>query len=83
MARDILRSRQKLGQKQEELAKLAGIRVETLCRLERGKHAPLTTTIEKIDRALQQVEARQAKPRKRPPKKQAKPKPNTKSPTRC
>ncbi|MBX3439724.1 MAG: helix-turn-helix domain-containing protein [Planctomycetaceae bacterium] len=63
MARDILRSRQKLGLKQEELAALAGIRVETLCRLERGKHAPTVDTLEKLDRALKKAEARQAKKR--------------------
>jgi DNA-binding XRE family transcriptional regulator len=82
MARDILRSRQALGLKQEELANLAGIRVETLCRLERGKHSPSINTMRKLDHALKQAEAAQAKPPKRPPKKQAKPKPNTKPPAR-
>ncbi len=61
MARDILRSRRKLGLTQEELAKRAGIRVETLCRLERGRHAPTIATMEKLDNALKKAEAQQAK----------------------
>jgi DNA-binding XRE family transcriptional regulator len=82
IARDIITERVKVGLSQRALAKLAGIRVETLCRIETGKHTPTVQSIEKIDLALKQAEARQAKPRKRPPKKQANPKANTKSPTR-
>jgi DNA-binding XRE family transcriptional regulator len=37
---------------QVKLAKLAGIRPETLNRLEQGKHTPSMETINKIDRAL-------------------------------
>jgi DNA-binding XRE family transcriptional regulator len=52
IARGIIRDRVKAGLNQKELAKLAGIRVETLCRIETGRHIPSMPTIEKIDRAL-------------------------------
>jgi transcriptional regulator with XRE-family HTH domain len=41
-----------LGLTQQALAKLAGVRQETLSRLESGKHSPTVRTVEKIDRAL-------------------------------
>ena len=52
IARSILRSRRKAGLTQVELARLAGIRPETLNRIEKGKHAPSVATVEKIERAL-------------------------------
>ena len=52
IARDIIRDRVAAGLNQKELAKRAGIRVETLCRIESGKHTPSIPTIEKIDKAL-------------------------------
>jgi DNA-binding XRE family transcriptional regulator len=55
LARDIIRDRVKAGLSQKELAKLAGIRVETLCRIETGKHTASIPTIDKIDRALKRV----------------------------
>jgi DNA-binding XRE family transcriptional regulator len=64
LARDILRQRRALGLTQAELARRAGIRVETLNRLEQGKHSPSVPTVEKIDRALKAAEAHQAAQRK-------------------
>ena len=55
MARDIIRERVAAGLSQRDLAKLAGIRVETLCRIETGKHTPSVPTMEKLDRALKKV----------------------------
>lgn len=52
IARDIVRERVKLGLTQREFAKLADVRVETLCRIETGKHTASTATIAKLDRAL-------------------------------
>jgi DNA-binding XRE family transcriptional regulator len=52
IARDIIRERKALGLTQEQLAKLAGVRQETLCRLETGRHSPTVRTVEKIDKAL-------------------------------
>jgi transcriptional regulator with XRE-family HTH domain len=42
---------------QGDLAKRAGVRVETLSRLEHAKHSPNVATIDKIVRALEQAEA--------------------------
>jgi DNA-binding XRE family transcriptional regulator len=55
-ARDILRARRKLGLSQVELARRAGIRPETLNRIEQGKNKPSIPTIAKIDRALRQAD---------------------------
>lgn len=63
IARSIIQERRQLGLTQTELARLAGVRQETICRLESGKHAPVVRTVEKIDRALkryaEQVEKKQ------------------------
>jgi DNA-binding XRE family transcriptional regulator len=55
-ARDILRARRKLGLSQVELARRAGIRPETLNRIEHGRNKPSVPTIAKIDRALKAAE---------------------------
>jgi predicted transcriptional regulator len=55
-ARDILRARRKLGLSQVDLARRAGIRAETLNRIEHGKNTPSVPTIAKIDRALREAE---------------------------
>ena len=52
LARDIVRDRERVGWSQAELARQSGIRVETLNRIETGKHTPSVSTIEKIDTAL-------------------------------
>jgi ribosome-binding protein aMBF1 (putative translation factor) len=52
IARDIIKERRALGLSQLQLAELAGLRQETLSRLESGKHSPTVRTVEKIDRAL-------------------------------
>jgi ribosome-binding protein aMBF1 (putative translation factor) len=62
IARDIVKERRALGLSQERLAELAGVRQETLSRLESGKHSPTVRTVEKIDWALKQF----AKSKRRP-----------------
>ncbi|MBN1909780.1 MAG: helix-turn-helix transcriptional regulator [Pirellulales bacterium] len=52
IAQDIVRERRRLGMTQMELAEMAGIRQETLSRLEGGKHRPNVRTIERIEAAL-------------------------------
>ena len=52
IARDIVADRKSAGLTQQELAKRAGIRQETLSRIESGKHPPMLKTLKKIDRAL-------------------------------
>jgi DNA-binding XRE family transcriptional regulator len=58
LARKILKRRREAALTQVKLAKLAGIRPETLNRLEQGKHTPSMETINKIDRALSKAEVR-------------------------
>jgi DNA-binding XRE family transcriptional regulator len=65
LARRIIRGRADAGLTQRELAKLAGISFEHLCRIETGKHTPGLPTIEKIERALKNA----AQPAKRTDKK--------------
>lgn len=66
LARKIIRDRVAVGLSQRELSLRAGIRVETLCRIETGKHTPSVPTIDKLDRALKQAarEQRAGKRRK-------------------
>jgi ribosome-binding protein aMBF1 (putative translation factor) len=52
LARDIVKDRVAAGLSQRELARRAGIRAETLCRIESGQHTPTVESIERIDRAL-------------------------------
>jgi DNA-binding XRE family transcriptional regulator len=60
LARDILRHRRRLGLSQAELARCAGIRPETLNRIEQGKRSPSVRTVDKIDRALRAAEKKSA-----------------------
>jgi ribosome-binding protein aMBF1 (putative translation factor) len=55
LARKIIRDRTAVGLSQRQLALKAGVRVETLCRIETGKHTPSVATIEKLDRELKRV----------------------------
>jgi DNA-binding XRE family transcriptional regulator len=58
LARKLIRRRRTLGLTQAELAKRASVRVETLSRLEHGKHSPNVATVDKIVRALEKAESR-------------------------
>ncbi len=55
IARSIIRDRQAAGLSQQELARRAGVRQETVSRIESGKHSPTVRTVEKVDRVLQRV----------------------------
>ncbi|RJP37990.1 MAG: XRE family transcriptional regulator [Phycisphaerales bacterium] len=68
LARRIIAGRAAAGLTQRQLAEAAGIRVETVCRLETGKHTPSVETIGKIDRALRDATKR---PRKQTRKRSA------------
>ncbi|MCE9553116.1 MAG: helix-turn-helix domain-containing protein [Planctomycetes bacterium] len=48
----MIRQRKAAGLTQEELARRAGVRQETICRLESGKHSPTVRTVQRIERAL-------------------------------
>ncbi len=56
IAREVIRRREAVGLSQKALAALAGIRVETLNRIEKAKVTADTATIAKIDRALKRAE---------------------------
>lgn len=58
LARKLILSRRAAGLSQAELARRAGIRIETLNRIERLKLTPTVATVEKIDRALAKAQTR-------------------------
>jgi DNA-binding XRE family transcriptional regulator len=57
IARQIIRDRMALGLSQAELARRAGIRVETLNRLEKARRIPDQRTFNRIDAALKETES--------------------------
>jgi DNA-binding XRE family transcriptional regulator len=63
LARDLIRDRKGVGLSQQQLADLAGIRQETLSRIETGKHTANQRTVEKIMRVIE-AQRRQSRPRK-------------------
>jgi len=58
LARDLIRDRKGVGLSQQRLADLAGIRQETLSRIETGRHTASRRTIDKI---MQVIEAKRRK----------------------
>ncbi len=58
IAREIIQRRQAVGLSQKALAAAAGVRVETLNRIEKCKVTADNATIGKIDRALTKAEKR-------------------------
>ncbi len=53
LARDLIRDRKSVGLSQQRLADLAGIRQETLSRIETGKHTASSRTVDKIMRVIE------------------------------
>ena len=53
LARDLIRDRKGVGLSQQRLADLAGVRQETLSRIETGKHTASPRTVDKIMRAIE------------------------------
>jgi len=56
LAIKIIRHRRRLGLSQAELARRAGIRPESLNRIEQNRVEPSVRTVDKIDRALREAE---------------------------
>ena len=63
LARDLIRDRNGVRLSQQRLADLAGIRQETLSRIENGKHTANPRTVDKIMRVIE-AERRRVRPRK-------------------
>jgi DNA-binding XRE family transcriptional regulator len=61
LARDLIRDRKGVGLSQQRLADLAGIRQETLSRIETGKHTASQRTVEKIMRVIEAERRRHPK----------------------
>jgi len=61
IAREILRRRTAAQLTQGALAELAGVRLETVCRIERGRNTASTASIAKLDRALSKAEQKAAR----------------------
>src|SRR5260370_36210286 len=57
IARSIIRHRRRAGLTHVELARRAGIRPETLNRIEQGNHSPSVPTVERIERRLKRAAA--------------------------
>ncbi len=55
IARDIIRQRRELGLSQQDLANLAGVRQETISRIETGKHSAGVETIDKLAKAFKKA----------------------------
>jgi DNA-binding XRE family transcriptional regulator len=62
LARDLIRARKGVGLSQQQLAERAGLRQETISRLETGKHTAHPRTVDKIMRVIEA--ARRKKHRK-------------------
>lgn len=52
IARELVSDRIRRGWTQTELARRSGVRLETISRIESGKHIPRQETLMKLDRAL-------------------------------
>src|SRR2546425_1067157 len=61
LARDLIRDRRALGLSQQQLAALAGLRQETISRLESGKHTADPRTVDKLCAALEREQNRRQK----------------------
>lgn len=58
IARDIIRARRAAGLSQQALAERAGVRQETISRIETAKHSASPATIAKIEGALRAASSR-------------------------
>ncbi|MEX0700671.1 MAG: helix-turn-helix transcriptional regulator [Planctomycetales bacterium] len=63
LARDMIRNRKGVGLSQQALADLAGVRQETISRIETGKHTASPRTIDKIMRVIEGKRRKLKRPR--------------------
>ena len=62
IARTLIRRRIEAGLTQKALAKLAGVRLETVSRTEAAKHIPTRETVLRLDTALKRIEKKSQRP---------------------
>ena len=62
IARSLIRRRLEAGLDQKRLAALAGVRPETISRIESGRYRPRRQTMVRIDQALGVVDSRRKDP---------------------
>jgi DNA-binding XRE family transcriptional regulator len=55
LANKVIAQRKAAGITQAELARRAGVRAETVCRLEAGKHMPSAQTFDRLHRVLRRA----------------------------
>jgi DNA-binding XRE family transcriptional regulator len=66
LAQDLIRARKDAGLSQQQLALLAGIRQETISRLETGKHTASPRTVDKIMAAIEAQRRKRRRPSRKP-----------------
>ncbi len=58
IARTLIQDRRAAGLSQQRLSELAGVRQETISRIESGKHTATVRVIDKLDKALRRAKAK-------------------------
>lgn len=66
MARKLIRARRELGWSQVELGRRAGVRPETINRIEQAKRSPSLATFDKLYRAIDAAKPKSGKPGAKP-----------------
>jgi DNA-binding XRE family transcriptional regulator len=61
IARSLIADRRAAGLSQQQLAKLAHVRQETISRIESGKHTATVRVIDKLDRAIRRASTQPSK----------------------
>ncbi len=61
LARDLIRDRKRAGLSQQKLAELAGVRQETISRIETGKHTASPKTVDNIMKVIESRKKRKGK----------------------
>jgi DNA-binding XRE family transcriptional regulator len=71
IARTLVRDRRAAGLSQQQLAKIAGVRQETISRIESGKQTATVRIIDKLDRAIRKTSHQQTSGSSRPRRRSA------------